>query len=287
MTIFNISILALIQGAAELLPVSSSAHVIVAAKLMGLDPTSPEMTFLLVMLHTGTMFAVIFFFWKSWMKSFFSSMKVFAESVKLIAIATLFTGLVGLSLKYFIERVVLKESPGAEIEDIFGNLDWIALALSSVGIFIIFSGLITRRKAATDKIIGIKESTWIGMVQGICLPFRGFSRSGATISTGLVLGVIKQKAEEFSFALAVVLTPPVILREVMRLVKEQKNAALDMAAMTALFSPAIFGMLMSFVSGMLALKLLSRWLENGKWHYFGVYCLCFSVLVFVLHKLGY
>lgn len=62
MTLLQILVLAVVQGAAELLPVSSSAHVIIAEKLMGLDPTSPEMTLLLVMLHTGTMFAVIFFF---------------------------------------------------------------------------------------------------------------------------------------------------------------------------------------------------------------------------------
>ena len=61
MTILKIIVLALVQGAAELLPVSSSAHVIIAEKLMGLDPTTPEMTLLLVMLHTGTMFAVILF----------------------------------------------------------------------------------------------------------------------------------------------------------------------------------------------------------------------------------
>ncbi len=54
MTMIQVLILAAVQGAAELLPVSSSAHVIVIAKLMGLDPTSPEMTLLLVMLHTGT-----------------------------------------------------------------------------------------------------------------------------------------------------------------------------------------------------------------------------------------
>src|SRR5579885_1012228 len=62
----KILLLALIQGAAELLPVSSSAHVIVAERLMGLDPAAPEMTFLLVMLHTGTMFAVLCYFWRRW-----------------------------------------------------------------------------------------------------------------------------------------------------------------------------------------------------------------------------
>ena len=73
----KIVILAVIQGLAELLPVSSSAHVIVAEKLMGKDPSSPRMTLLLVMLHTGTMFAVIVYFWRAWKTSIFASRDVF------------------------------------------------------------------------------------------------------------------------------------------------------------------------------------------------------------------
>ena len=71
MSILHVIILAIIQGMAELLPVSSSAHVVVAEKLMGMDPTSPAMTLLLVMLHTGTMFAVIAYFWKQWQRDLF------------------------------------------------------------------------------------------------------------------------------------------------------------------------------------------------------------------------
>jgi len=66
MHILYILILAFVQGLAELLPVSSSAHVVVVEKLLGLDPSSPAMTLLLVMLHTGTMFAVIVYFWSQW-----------------------------------------------------------------------------------------------------------------------------------------------------------------------------------------------------------------------------
>src|SRR5258708_25269140 len=62
----KVLVLALIQGAAELLPVSSSAHVILAEKLMGLEPDKPSMVFLLIMLHTGTMFAAVVYFWSSW-----------------------------------------------------------------------------------------------------------------------------------------------------------------------------------------------------------------------------
>ena len=73
MSVWQIAILAIVQGAAELLPVSSSAHVIVAEKFLGLDPTTPEMTLLLVMLHTGTMFAVLTYFWGAWKRHFFYS----------------------------------------------------------------------------------------------------------------------------------------------------------------------------------------------------------------------
>ena len=79
MNVFQILILAIVQGAAELLPVSSSAHVIVAEKLLGLDPTLPSLTLLLVMLHTGTMFAVIVYFWKQWRATYFGSAQDFLD----------------------------------------------------------------------------------------------------------------------------------------------------------------------------------------------------------------
>lgn len=286
MTLFQILGLAVIQGAAELLPVSSSAHVIVAEKLMGLDPTTPEMTLLLVMLHTGTMFAVIFFFWKSWKESFFSSGKVFWATVRFIAAATLLTGIVGLSLKFLIERFFMKDIAHAEIEQLFGNMNLISAALATVGLLILYAGIKNRSSAENERNLGLKESCYVGAVQGICLPFRGFSRSGATISTGLLLGIPRRKIEEFSFALAVVLTPPIIVREVMRLLQEQHAAPSTMAGMTQIFMPSLLGMVFSFVAGLLALKWLSHWLESGRWLLFGIYCLSASVVVFLLHQNG-
>jgi undecaprenyl-diphosphatase len=285
MAMLKILVLAIVQGAAELLPISSSAHVIVAEKLMGLDPTSPEMTLLLVMLHTGTMFAVIFFYWKSWKVTFFSSRKVIWDSVKLIAAATFLTSVIGLLLKYFIEKFILGDVPHAEIELIFGNMALISAALAAVGLLIILAGLKSRRP--DEKVtLGLNESCWIGAVQGICLPFRGFSRSGATISTGLLLRITKQRVEEFSFALAVVLTPPVIAREVLRLLKAHHAPSADVTSMAGLFYPSLLGMVLSFVSGIFALKWLSSWLERGRWHLFGIYCLCASVVVFLLYRSG-
>jgi len=238
------------------------------------------------MLHTGTMFAVIFFFWNSWKANFFTSRKVFLESVKLIAVATFLTGIVGLLLKSLIERFILWNIPHAEIELLFGNLVLISAALAAVGILIIFAGWKGRRVSDEKATVSLIGSCWIGAVQGICLPFRGFSRSGATISIGLLLGIAKTRVEEFSFALAVVLTPPVIVREVLRLLKAHHSSSFDVTSMAGLFYPSLLGMVLSFVSGMLALQWLSNWLERGRWHLFGIYCLCASVIVFLLHRGG-
>ena len=286
MTLLQILILAIVQGAAELLPVSSSAHVIVAEKLMGLDPTAPAMTLLLVMLHTGTMFAVIFYFWKSWKENFFSSKEIFIDSVKLIAGATLITGVVGLTLKYLIEKLFMKDIPHAEIEQLFGNMNLIATSLAVVGMLILFAGIKNRSISDNESKLGLKESCIVGAVQGICLPFRGFSRSGATISAGLLLGICRRKIEAFSFALAVVLTPPIIVREVMRLLHEQHEVPATTTDLTQIFMPSLLGMVFSFAAGLLALKWLSNWLENGRWSFFGIYCLVASGVVFVLHHNG-
>lgn len=285
MSLVSILVLAVVQGAAELLPVSSSAHVIVAAKLLGLDPTTPEMTLLLVMLHTGTMFAVIFYFWKSWREGFFASRAVFRDSARLIVIATACTGGIGIALKTIIEKSVLGHVPHAEIELLFGNLSLIAAALATAGLLIIYAGLRSNGTNETAD-LGVRQSCLIGAVQGLCLPFRGFSRSGATISAGLLLGIARTKAEEFSFALAVVLTPPVVAREVLRLLKAHAGVGQG-GSLAGLFLPGLIGMVASFVAGLLALRWLSRWLENGRWPLFGIYCLGMAVVVFMLHRHGF
>jgi undecaprenyl-diphosphatase len=277
---FQILILALIQGACELLPVSSSAHVIAAEKLMGLNPSSPEMTMLLVMLHTGTMFAVIVYFWKGWKRDYFASTGQTQWFAIQIIGATICTGVVGYGLKILIEKVFMHGKPHAEVEDLFNNLPLMAGALAAVGVLIIYAGM-SEQKQPRHSDIQPQHSFWIGIVQGLCLPFRGFSRSGATISTGLILGLPKQKLEEFSFALAVVLTPPIIAREALRLIKAHALSGPD--SVLHLFVPGLVGMVLSFISGLLALKLLSRWLEGGRWKFFGFYCLLAAAGVLLIH----
>jgi len=279
----QILVLAVVQGVAELLPVSSSAHVIIAERLMGLDPTAPDMTMLLVMLHTGTMFAVILYFWSAWRRQFFASRPQFVEAAKVIVAATAVTGVIGFGLLLLIEKVLMRGSGKSEIEDLFGNHWLIASGLAAAGVLIVVSGYRSMKKATTLRggEVRLPSAVAIGAVQGLCLPVRGFSRSGATVSTGLLAGVARDRAESFSFALAVVLTPAVIVKEGWRFYKATVAAGQTLHDWLPLLAPSVVGMVLSFVAGLVALRWLSRWLESGRWQYFGFYCLALSLLLFV------
>jgi undecaprenyl-diphosphatase len=289
MTLLKVIVLAIVQGLAELLPVSSSAHVVVAEKLMGLDPSSPPMTLLLVMLHTGTMFAVIIYFWRQWREIYFQSGAAFRTFVWLVVVATLFTAVIGEGIVKVIERTALRDVPHAQIEDLFSHLEFIAPALAAAGILIVIAGLRERRprvaQGGGSQDLDTRRAGLIGAVQGLCLPFRGFSRSGATISTGMLLGVAKARAEAFSFALAVVLTPPVVAREVLRLRDAAHAGGGAHLGPVALLT--VIGAVVALLAGLLALRWLSRWLENGRWYWFGIYCLAASAAVALLHHAGY
>jgi undecaprenyl-diphosphatase len=297
MAMVKVIILAIVQGLAELLPVSSSAHVVIAEKLMGLDPSTPQMTLLLVMLHTGTMFAVIAYFWKTWRKVYFSSWEAFRRFALLVFWATILTGVVGEVLKKILEKTLFRGIQATEIEQLFSHLDLIAPALAAAGALILIAGLAEKRHAQvtgdliedSSEGLTLKQAGWMGVVQGLALPFRGFSRSGTTISTGMLTGAAKQTSERFSFALAVVLTPLVVGIEFMRLLKAS-HAASSAGVPIDLYSSmrmSLFGAIFSFVAGLVALKWLSSWLESGRWYLFGVYCLVASAVVFYLHTRGF
>jgi undecaprenyl-diphosphatase len=154
-----------------------------------------------------------------------------------------------------------------------------ACGLATAGLMILYSAWRSRRGGGSDT-LSPRQAVWVGAVQGLCLPFRGLSRSGATISTGLALGVARRRAEEFSFALAVVLTPAVVAKEAWRVYKTP--VVEGAGSLWPVIWPSLLGMVFSFGAGLLALRWLSRWLEQDRWHLFGVYCLFMAVVVFLV-----
>jgi len=208
--------------------------------------------------------------------------------------ASLLTGVIGEVLIKAIEKTAFKGASKGEIELLFGRLDLIAPALAAAGLLILLAGLMEKRRmVAHPKVFGdsvtMRQAGWIGAIQGFCLPFRGFSRSGATISTGMLTGASKERAERFSFALAVVLTPAAIGREVPRLVKasHEASAAGTPIDLHANMFTSLLGAFFAFLAGLVALRWLSSWLEEGRWYLFGIYCLVASVVVFGLYRAGY
>ena len=163
------------------------------------------MTLLLVMLHTGTMFAVIAYFWKTWKAAYFSSRDAVQRFAIRVIWATALTGIVGEAIKKVIEKILFHNAGKDEIEQLFSHLELVAPALAAAGVLILIAGLLEKRLSSpVAKIFGRVEGSvtmgqagWMGIVQGLALPFRGFSRSGSTISTGMLVGATKERAERF------------------------------------------------------------------------------------------
>jgi undecaprenyl-diphosphatase len=101
----------------------------------------------------------------------------------------------------------------------------------------------------------------------------------------MLAGVPKLRAEAFSFALAVILTPPVVAREALRLIKAEQIQTAE--SLRAALTPSLLGAVFAFLAGLLALKWLSAWLEKGQWYLFGIYCLLAAGAVAALHYAGF
>lgn len=333
---FYVVILAIVQGLAELLPVSSSAHVIVAAHFLGINMSRPANAFLLVLLHTGTMVAVIVYFWRRWRRTFLASWGRVGKIVPLIVLSSVCSGLVFLPLEHLVLHLLSHGAYRPQIEVLFHKLNWIAPALFAVGVLILYAGLREARGAsaaapprpakagnngppeappgrrpdnsvtggaaasgasllaqaaapsatAEDGTVRWRTAIWMGILQGLAIPFRGFSRSGATISGGLIArppagaaaGETRATIEAYSFAMVVAITPAAILWELRRVVRSAHAAGLAVH-WAAVLPPGLLGMAVAFLAGLLALKWLSRWLEQGRWYWFGIYCIVFAAFV--------
>lgn len=291
MHLIYVVILAAVQGLTELLPVSSSAHVIVTAELLHINMSTPENALLLVMLHTGTTFAVIVYFWRQWVDTFFSSWEAFYRFARMVFVACFLSGATAVPLILLVDHVLGHGNHRVTIEVLFHKLNWIAPALAAVGILILWAGLNESRNGDAQPVGGPRDVSWsqaiiMGVLQGVAIPFRGFSRSGSTISGALLAGGDRLRVESFSFALVVAITPLAIAREFYRLLRANAHAGIHLGLAREI-APSLLGMVCAFLAGLLALKWLSHWLEQGRWYWFGIYCLAASAVVMLLYLRGW
>jgi len=241
-----VSLLALIQGITEFLPVSSSGHLVIAQRWFG---WTKDNVLLDAVLHLGTAVAIIIIYRKD-IQALFEG--VFSKDraqrrpslkyVALILIATVPAGIAGVAFKRFFERMFLNAEAA-------GALFFVTAA------FLFASGLRKRPPFA----LNLPKAFVIGLAQALAI-LPGVSRSGTTISTALLLGTDRREAGRFSFLLGL----PVIVGAALLELKDAAGASISPGLLAAAFGLSMF-------TGVIALKLLLRFIEHGRLHYFGYY----------------
>lgn len=264
MDIFEILILGFIQGIAEFLPISSSAHLIIFRDIFGIGAgisSNMELTFD-VALHFGTLLAIgVFFFWdfiKMIQKGFTKGVK--DEDGKILwylIAATIPAAIVGVLFEDAIENVIRS------------NYIVIALALAIMGIIIYLADKYSKQNKTIKKMT-LKDAIIIGCSQVFAL-IPGFSRSGTTIATGRVLGLDRESAAKFSFFLS---APVVLGAVVLQLIKGS-----TWSVIVANMSTFLLGIFVSFVTGLLCIKYLLKYLQKHNFKIFMIYRVVLSIIV--------
>ena len=242
MNIIDIIILGILQGITEFLPVSSSGHLVLAQYMLGID--SPGNT-LEILFHVGTLFSVIYVFNKD-IKSIVISLneKTTQKLVIFIIIATIPAVIVGLIFK-------------SHIINLFSSIVPVGYALLLTGAVLTLSVNFKNRNESLSYLY----SLLIGLSQAIAI-IPGISRSGATISISMLLGIPPKEAARFSFLLSI----PVIIGA--GLLGFLELESYDLLTPNLI----ITAILTSFIVGTLSLKILLKILEVGRFHFFCVYC---------------
>jgi len=239
----------IVQGAAEFLPISSSGHLVILHKLMGLK--EPEILFD-IFLHLGTLAAIFIVFWKD----IIESVTIRKRIGLLIILSSIVTFVFVL---FFIKN----------IEAAFSNIKVVGIMLVVTGIWLIAANFV---RLGTEGMTVFKAGL-IGLAQGIAaLP--GISRSGATISTGLFLGLDGQSAAKFSFLLSI----PAILGAFLFKIKESGLVFSDINI------NYYAGFFISCITGILSLKILLRVLYRNRFHWFGAYCIILGIVTVLFLK---
>ena len=259
MEILHAIILGIIQGLTEFLPVSSSGHLEIVKVLLSEKNVVQSSILMTVVLHGATAFATIYIFRKD--------------------ISEIFNGLLSGVRKEvnFSIKVILSMIPAAfvgiywdkEIENLFnGNLILVGYMLIITAILLYLAD----RAKSTKKNVSFLGSVVIGISQAIAI-LPGISRSGATISTAVLLGIDKEKSARFSFLMVV----PLILGKMAKDVLSGEISVSDTN-----FLPLLIGFIFAFITGLVACRWMIKLVKNSQLKYFAYYCFAAGVIVILL-----
>ena len=268
MAVWIILILGLVQGASEFLPISSSGHLVVFYNVFNVHDNT---ILLSIVLHVATLLSVLFCYWKD---ALLLIKNPFCKTNKLLVCATIPTVIFALILKKFVE------------ESFGGGFVIVGFLITAVVLIVTQlitnkqqnhilcatnGGFVSKSDSITNLQISFKQALFIGVAQGIAV-FPGISRSGSTIAMGLISGVKKSDAADFSFLLSI----PIILGG---LLFELVDVFSGKASLNISWVNLSVGFVASFLSGLVCVKLMIKFVKNKKLTWFSLYLILLSLFL--------
>jgi len=274
MNFFQSAILGLVQGLTEFIPISSTGHLILARKILGLQIEGTISFDAIIQLATGV--ALVCYFWKDiWglIKALFNFVlrkpaeEKYQNLILPLIIGTIPAVILGLLLEKYMDTY-------------FRGTHVVAIALILGAILFYFAekhtnltpALSLTKERGEDNQISIRKGLYIGLFQCLAL-VPGFSRSGATISGGLFNKLKREKAARFSFLLSI----PIIFGSGLKKVFEIYQTP----DITSIEQSLIISSIFAFISGILAIHFLIKFLKNHSLNYFGVYRVVLAVVILI------
>ena len=261
MTILQSIILGIIQGATEFIPISSSGHLVLAPYIFGWN-IPPSETFVFdVLVQVATLIAVFVYFYKeilliikSFIKGILSKSPFEDENSKLgwyIIVATIPAGIIGILIK-------------SRVEDAFNSPKYTSIALIITGVLLFIGELINRKSVQKKSEIGFFDALWMGLFQVLAI-FPGISRSGSTITGGLLRNVNRRDAAKFSFLMSI---PIMLAAGALALVD-----LINLPNIEGQFPIYLAGFVTSAIVGYFSIKWLLQFLSKRPMYLFAIYCI--------------
>lgn len=248
-SLFQALIYSIIQGIAEWLPISSSAHIAILQNLFGLQNFP-----FLIFLQFASILAAVVIFWKDIVKLFNFRDKENLKYWGLLIVALIPVIVIG----YFFEN---------QIAALFLNLFYIGIFLMISGIIVYLTKFSHHKEG---KKLNFADSVIIGLFQGASALFRGITRSGSTISSAMYRGIKREDAVKFSFLIGIVAIFGASLFEARKLVLGNIS-----------YSILIITFIITFVISLFAIKILLRIVKGDKFYRFGIYDFILGLLVLI------
>jgi undecaprenyl-diphosphatase len=270
MEVFQAIVIGIVQGLTEFLPISSSAHLILLPPLLGWDDEFLNSATFDVLLHAGTLVALLVYFWRDVIRLLSAAWDAVRERslasdpdrklAALIAVSVVPAALIGVAFEgffdtYFRERLLL-----------------IPVLLVAGALLLLAAELVGRRDHGLDR-MSVRDAATIGVAQALAL-FPGTSRSGITLAAGMFLGLERDAAARFSFLMGI----PIIAGATLWKMRTLGSATLDASDLVVL----IAGMVAAAISGLIAIRFLLTFLRTNSTMLFIGYRLVLAAIVTVL-----